>query len=189
MSTVTRPLELRRRGVRWPVLLSLTVVWVLLWGSLTLDMVLTGLVVSLVVVIVFPLPPIVFGGKVHPWPLCRLIARFFADLFVASVQVSWTVLRFKYQPTSAVIEVDLYSRSDLYLTLTAELLSLVPGSLVVEARRSTSTLFLHILDVSTDEEIELARTGALEQEQRVVYALASPDELAAYEEERRREHA
>ena len=45
-----------------------------------------------------------------------------------------------------MIEVDLRTHSDFVLTVVAEMVSLVPGSLVVEARRSTHTLFLHVLD-------------------------------------------
>ncbi|PZF81451.1 Na+/H+ antiporter subunit E [Jiangella anatolica] len=170
----------RRNGVQWPVLIGLTVVWVLLWGSFTVANALAGLVVATVVVLVFPLPPIVFGGRVRPLGLARLIGWFAADLVVASVQVAAQALRIGQRPLNAVIEVDLRSRSDLYLTLTAQLLSLVPGSLVVEARRSTSTLFLHVLGVRSLADVEAARRRALRQEERVMRALASEEELAAY---------
>ena len=48
--------------------------------------------------------------------------------------------------TPCRIEVDLRTHSDFVLTIVAEIVSLVPGSLVVEARRATDTLFLHALD-------------------------------------------
>ncbi|WP_199701821.1 Na+/H+ antiporter subunit E [Jiangella rhizosphaerae] len=170
----------RRNGVQWPMLIGLTVVWVLLWGGLTVGNVLSGLVVAVVVTLVFPLPPIVFGGRLRARGLAVLIGWFVVELVVASVQVAALALRIGRPPLNAVIEVDLRSRSDLYLTLTAELLSLVPGSLVVEVRRSTSTLFLHVLGVRDESDVEAARRRALRQEERVVRALASDEELAAY---------
>lgn len=178
----------RRRGLQWPVLLSLTAVWVLLWGDLSAANVVSGLAVSVFVVVVFPLPPIVFDGRIHLVGMLKLLGHFAVDLVIASGQVASHVLRLGRQPASAVIQVDLRSRSDLYLTLTAELLSLVPGSLVVEARRSTSTLFLHVLGVRDDSDVELARRRALEQERRVMYALASSAELAAYHRETQGDH-
>ncbi|MBB5789419.1 Na+/H+ antiporter subunit E [Jiangella mangrovi] len=170
----------RRNGLQWPMLIGLTVVWVLLWGSVTVANVLSGLVVAVVVVLVFPLPPIVFGGRLRVRGLAVLAGWFVADLIIASTQVAALALRIGKRPLNAVIQVDLRSRSDLYLTLTAELLSLVPGSLVVEVRRSTSTLFLHVLGVRSEADVEEARRRALRQEARVVRALASDEELAAY---------
>ena len=171
----------RRCGFQWPFALWLTAVWVLLWGNLSVANVVSGLLVSLVITAVFPLPPIVFDGRVRPLGMLRLVGRFVVDLVVASGQVARQALSFGRRPVNAVIEVDLRSRSDLYMTLTAELLSLVPGSLVVEARRSTSTLFLHILGVGDEAGVERARAQALAQEERVMHALASDEELDAYQ--------
>lgn len=174
----------RRNGVQWPMLIGLTVVWALLWGGLSVTNVLSGLVVAVIVVLVFPLPPIVFGGRLRVRGLAVLAGWFVVELVVASAQVAVQALRIGKRPLNAVIQVDLRSRSDLYLTLTAELLSLVPGSLVVEARRSTSTLFLHVLGVRSEADVEEARRRALRQEERVVRALASDEELAAFEQAR-----
>ena len=89
-------------------------------------------------------------------------------------------------PRNAVIEVQLRSRSDFYLTLTAELVALVPGSVVVDARRSTSMLYLHLLDVDGEGAIEAQRAHVLAVERRVVRALGSPAEIAALESQRAR---
>ncbi|MGH8828286.1 MAG: Na+/H+ antiporter subunit E, partial [Jiangellaceae bacterium] len=137
--TATRR-ERQRRGFQWPVALMLTVVWMLLWGDLSIANAVSGLLISTVIIMVFPLPPIVFTGRIHPIGLAVLAGRFAADLVTASFQVAGLALRLGTQPRNAVVGVQLYSRSDLYLTITAELLSLVPGSLVVEANRATSTL-------------------------------------------------
>ena len=85
-----------------------------------------------------------------------------------------------------VIRVHLRSESDLYLTLTAQLTTLVPGSLVVEANRQTGVLYLHVLDVGIFGGIEKIRADTLGVEARVLRALASDEELSAAGLTRRR---
>ncbi|GAA2720685.1 Na+/H+ antiporter subunit E [Cellulomonas aerilata] len=168
----------RRAAVQWPTLGWLTVVWVLLWGEVSVGNVLAGLLVALAVSVATPLPPIAAGGRVRPVACARLVGRFAVDVVVASFQVGVQAFRPR-PPQSAVIGVRLRSSSDLYLTLTAELCSLVPGSVVVEAHRLTGTLYLHVLDVDGPEGIEAARRRVLEQEERVLRAFASDAQLAA----------
>jgi len=170
----------RRRtvAVQWPTMVWLTVVWILLWGDLHLGNVLAGLAVALGVTLLLPLPAIASGGRLRPIGLARLAAHFARDLVVASVQVGVQAFR-PGPPVSAVIGVQLRSSSELYLTLTAELCSLVPGSIVVEAHRLTRTLYLHVLDVDTAGGVEAARQSVLDQEERLLRAIASDAQLAA----------
>ena len=170
----------RRRAVavQWPTMVWLTVVWVLLWGDLRLGNVLAGLAIAFAVTVLLPLPAVASGGRLRPLGMVRLIAHFVRDLIVASVQVGVQAFQ-PGPPVSAVIRVQLRSPSDLYLTLTAELCSLVPGSIVVEAHRLTRTLYLHVLDVDTAGGVEAARQSVLDQEERVLRAIASDTQLAA----------
>ena len=110
---------------------------------------------------------------VRPLRLGWLIAHFLADVVVASAQVAWITLQLHRQPRNAVIKVNLRTRSDLVLTVVAEMVSLVPGSLVVEARRSTSTLFLHVLNARDQAGVDEMRRQVLALERRVVLALGA----------------
>ena len=102
-----------------------------------------------------------------------------ADVVRASIEVAVIALTPRCTPRGAVVGVQLRSHSDLYLTLTAELVSLVPGSLVVEAQRLTGMLYLHVLDLERSGGAEAVRAHVLAQEERLLRALASPDEQAA----------
>lgn len=170
----------RRRTLGFHVVatLWLTLVWVLLWGELSIANVLAGLLIALVAGRFLRMPGVEFHGRVHPVALLYLVYRFAVDLVVASAQVAGLALR-RRPPRSAVIAVQLRSHSDLYLTLTAQLCSLVPGSLVVEAHRITGMLYVHVLDVDTAHGIDAARRHVLDTEARVLRALASDTELAA----------
>lgn len=149
----------------------LTVLWVALWGDLSAFNIVSGLLIALVVCVVFPLPSLRMHLRLRPLRLAWLVLRFLADVVVASAQVTWTTLQFHRQPRNAVVEVDLRTRSDFVLTVVAEMVSLVPGSLVIEARRSTHTLFLHVLDAKDQAGVDTMRRQVLALERRVVLAL------------------
>jgi multicomponent Na+:H+ antiporter subunit E len=172
------------RALQLPVVLWLTVVWVALWGSLSVFNVVAGLLVAVVVCVVFPLPPLPMKVRVRPVWLAWLVLHFLYDVVAASAEVSWKTLQFGREPRNAVIEVDLRTHSDIVLTVVAEMVSLVPGSLVVEARRSTHTLFLHVLDVGDVAEVDEFRAQVFALERRVVLALGTEVEHLAASEPR-----
>ena len=161
----------RHRSLQLPVVLWLTVVWVALWGDVSAANVLAGLLLGVGVCMVFPLPPLRMRIRVRPLRLLWLVAHFVYDVVAASVEVAVKTLQFHRQPRNAVIEIDLRTDSDFVLTVVGEMVSLVPGSIVVEARRSTHTLFLHVLDVGDRAGAEAFRQRVFALERRVVLAL------------------
>ena len=177
-----QPPERRRIVLHWPAVLFIILVWSLLWGNFSIANVVSGLAIAIVVVAVFPLPPILATGRARPIGLGKLLFWFIVDLVAASVEVAWLAIRPGPPPRSAVIAVTLFSNSDLYLTMTSELVTLVPGSVVVDVHRASSTLYVHVIDVDTDEEVAAARERVYLEERRVVEALASNAELATYRE-------
>jgi multicomponent Na+:H+ antiporter subunit E len=166
----------RLRGLQLPVLLWLVLVWIALWGDLSVANIVGGLAVAVVVSLVFPLPPLRMHLHVRPLRLGWLVLHFLGDVVMASVDVAWKTLQLHRQPRNAVIEVDLRTHSDFVLTVVAEMVSLVPGSLVVEARRSTHTLFLHVLDARDMAGVEKMRAQVFALERRVVLALGTETE-------------
>lgn len=170
----------RRRALvtQWPTVLWLAVVWTFLWGEITWANVLGGLAVGVIVTLVFPLPSMRLPIRVRPFHLLRLSGLFLGSLGVASFQVAWQALSPRTQVHGAVVGVRLRNPADLYLTVTAELSTLVPGTLVVEAQRITGMLYLHVLDLATSGGEEKVRQDVLDLEEHVLYALASDEELA-----------
>ena len=171
-------MKVRRDGSLRPVryrvlqpwsLLWLTLFWVGLWGSVSPGNVLLGLAVAVLVSWAFPLPPVDLGSRVRFVPLVKLLAIFLVDVVRASLDVSRVVLR-RRPVSNAVVTVDLHSDSDFVLTGVAAMLTLVPGSVVVEARRATHTLFLHVLDVDDEAAVERFRGQALALERRFLAA-------------------
>lgn len=176
----------RYRSLQWPVLIWLALVWMALWRSFTWGNALLGLAVAALVCLVFPLPPLRMRLRPRPIGLAWLVIRFAWDVVVSSVQVAGVVLRPRRQLRNAVVQVDLTTPSDFVLTVVAEMTSLIPGSIVVEARRSTHTLFLHVLNVRSLAEVETFRRAVLAQEQRVLRAFHSALPTSSDAEEARR---
>ncbi|GAB2462601.1 Na+/H+ antiporter subunit E [Xylanimonas ulmi] len=176
--TPTRRNRLRRVAAQWPSVLLLGVLWMALWGSITWGTFLAGLLAGLVVVALLPLPPVGVRAALRPWRAVILGARFAADLVVASFQVAWTALRPGTSPRGGVVAVPLRPAPDVFFAMTAELSSLVPGSLVVEADTRTATLYLHVLDLDAAGGPDAVREQTLHLEERVLRAFASRADLA-----------
>ncbi|WP_340539616.1 Na+/H+ antiporter subunit E [Nocardioides sp. GXZ039] len=169
---VRRATQRARRHVQWQMVLWLTLVWWVLWGTWSLMSLVGGALISTSLLLLFPLPPLDLAIRIRPWGVVVLVARFLWDVVVASLQVAAAVLRPRPDLRNAIVKVPLHTDSDLVLVLVAELVSLVPGTVVVEVRRSTSTLYLHVLDLTSPEQVEDVRRNVWAQEKRVLDALA-----------------
>ncbi|OUE27133.1 Na+/H+ antiporter subunit E [Clavibacter michiganensis] len=171
--------------VQLPLLVWLVILWLLLWGHVTVISVLSGVVLALLVTRVFYLPPVELSGRFDIRWAFILLGHFAADLVRASFQVAALAFDWRRVPTNSVIAVHLHTRSDFVMTLTAEVVSLVPGSIVVEADRERSILYLHALGTETREDVEHVRMRTLQVESRIVYTLGTPDDVWRVNRERR----
>jgi multicomponent Na+:H+ antiporter subunit E len=162
----------RVTGLAWLVL-----VWVLLWGTWTVGTALAGVIVAVAVTGLLPLAKVELARQLRPMGLLVLLLLFARDLVVASVQVAWLALRPGPAPRSAVIGTRLRTSSDLVLTMVTELVTLVPGSVVIEVSQSAHSLYAHVLDITSPEEAAAFRTRVHAVEARVVRAIGTDDDL------------
>lgn len=167
----------RGRVLDLPLIAWLTVIWVLLWSTLSWANVLTGVVVAVAVCLAFPLPRVDLGLRLHPWGILWLVGYLFYDMYTSGVRVTRQI--FAGRPhRAAVIGVPLRCRSDLMLAATAVAVSNVPGGAIVEVRRATATVFLHVLEADRPEELEAARRSVWRLEELTVRAFGTRDEIA-----------
>ncbi|MFF4248826.1 Na+/H+ antiporter subunit E [Streptomyces sp. NPDC001822] len=166
----------RRRVLDLPLIAWLTLIWVLLWSTLNWANVLIGAVVAVVVCLAFPLPQVDLGLRLHPWGILLLAGYLLYDMYTSGVKVTRQI--FSGRPhRPAVIAVPLRCRSDLMLAATAVTVSNVPGGAVIEVRRATATLFLHVLDADRPEELAAARHSVWRLERLTVRAFGTRDEI------------
>lgn len=162
-----------------PLLLGLLLTWMLLWREFSWLSLVSGVVVSIIAMRLFYLPPVILAGRFNIWWALRYLGYFLWHLAVASVQVAWLAIRPGPPPRTAIIAARLHTRSDFVLTLVALTISLIPGSLVVEVDRFGSTLYLHVLNTPTQREIRVMRAQIGRIERLLVRTLGSRAEVEA----------
>lgn len=180
---MTKPVEprpVRRSAVRFQpkAILALTIVWLALVGEVTVVTVVGGAILATLVTVVFPLPPLHWAGHVNPWGLVLLAAHLLKDLATASFALAAAAFG-RRPPRSGIVRVDLLSDNDLYQVNTAELCSVVPGTLVVDARPRRRQLYLHVFGVTSEDGRAKAVRDTLALERRVVRAFGSREEIEA----------
>ncbi|MGK9146649.1 Na+/H+ antiporter subunit E [Plantibacter flavus] len=168
----------RRRALVSQVLLlaGLVLLWCLLWGMFDLLTVLTGIGAALLVSFLFYLPAVELSGRINLWRTALFFLRLLVDIVRASAEIAWLVVRPTFRSSNAVIAVRLRTSSDLIMSWTAEAVSIVPGSIVVDLDRSASTLYLHALDVHDDADIDRVVAEVLGTERRLILAIGSRTE-------------
>ncbi|MCA0252105.1 MAG: Na+/H+ antiporter subunit E [Actinobacteria bacterium] len=181
MSESTRKLRWR---LQWRAVLLLALVWVLLWGEFSLLNILYGLVLGWIVSVVFWLAPIRYYGTVHLGGLIKLAVLQLWDLATASIQLAAMAFQPGLKLRPGVIKVRLKSNSDLYQVAVAELISIVPGTLVVETMRRPRLLYLHVFHLPDAAAVRKQRKHALMIEDRVLHAFGSDDEVRAADQRR-----
>ncbi|UTT61701.1 Na+/H+ antiporter subunit E [Microcella humidisoli] len=162
-----------------PLLAALVALWMMLWGSMTPLTILSGIVVALIVTRAFYLPAVELSGRFNPFWFAVFVARVLAEMVVASFQVALLAIGPRARHRSALVKVDLTTRSDFILTGTALAVSLVPGSVVVEVDRASTVLYVHSLSVRTDADVEKARAHVLGLERDLLRAWGSRAEWEA----------
>lgn len=157
----------------------MTLVWVLLWGDFAPFGILSGYLVAWLIRWRFPMPQIHWPGRFRPIGFARLVVELVLDLVVSS----WAVLRLalarEVDLRSGMVRVDLVTDVDLYQVQVAEMISLVPGTVVVELVRSPRSLYLHVLDMDTHSVADI-RAMAARVELQVLRAFGSDEELRAF---------
>lgn len=183
------PEEFSRWEAVWrqlPLLLGLVALWVFLWDHVDVLTVTTGVLLAIAVTRALYLPPVLLSGRFNPWRGLLLGLRMMFDVVVASIQVASKAIWPTWQPMNAIIHVQLLTRSDLVTTLTAEAISVVPGTVVVDIDRERGLLYLHALGTRTEADIERTHRNVLGTEERIVLAIGTAAQAAAVREAQRR---
>jgi len=168
--------EVSRWGAVWrqlPLLIALVLLWVMLWDHIDVLTVVSGIVLAITVTRALYLPPVLLSGRFNPWRGLLLGLRMMFDVVFASLQVAFLAVAPWWKPSNAIIAVQLLTRSDLVTTLTAEAISVVPGTVVVDIDRERGLLYLHALGTRTHDDVERVKRQVLGTEERIVLAMGT----------------
>ncbi|MPY81051.1 MAG: Na+/H+ antiporter subunit E [Actinophytocola sp.] len=149
-----------RLSHRLPTVLWLVAVWLLVWWELTPFAVASGIAVAVAVVVLFPLPDVAERLVVRPIPLLLLAGYVLADVAVSGVRVGWDALRHGGSVSTSIVAVDLLSDDDMPTAIAASLLTLSPGTFVVEIDRARRRYYVHALGTAGSTDVSQVRRTA-----------------------------
>lgn len=131
-------------------------IWLLLWGSVTVADVLSGLVVVTLVLWAIPDARLhVRRPTLRPVATARFVGRVLGDLVRANLVVTREILSRGSSIHTGVVAVPLPLCSDGLLTLVANVLSLTPGTLPIEVTREPPVIYVHVLHLRDIEAVRL----------------------------------
>ncbi|MDN4610291.1 Na+/H+ antiporter subunit E [Arthrobacter burdickii] len=162
-----------------PLVIWLVLVWGALWQDFGPGNLVFGALIAYVVVNLFYLPPVELTGRFNVLWVVPFLGWFLYELVTASLQVFWLAVSKGPSLRNAVVAVELRSSSDFLVTATGHAISLIPGSLVLEVDRSTSTLYLHCLNVADDAGADAIRRNVRATEAWLIRIMGSSADLAA----------
>ncbi|PEN14841.1 sodium:proton antiporter [Longibacter salinarum] len=151
--------------------LALAAAWAAVNGSFSAATLAVGFVLGyLVVLIARP----VLGPSAYYWGLWRVLAfltYYVWELVWSSIRVAIDVLNPRLKVRPAVVRVPLIIRSDVEVTLLANLISLTPGTLSLDVEGGNTALYIHAMDVDEPDRLRQEIRDRLE---RRVVSLTSP---------------
>lgn len=154
----------------------LAVMWVVLWRDVSPANVVSGAVIAVAVLVVFPLHRL--GGEHHhirPVRLLTFLGYFAWQLVVANLVVAREIVTPRDRIRAGIVAVPVSASSDLVIMVVANAISLTPGTLTLEVRRDPPTLYVHVLHLHDLDEV---RETIRKMQRMVVQAIGSAEALA-----------
>ncbi|MFQ5477476.1 MAG: Na+/H+ antiporter subunit E [Candidatus Binatia bacterium] len=101
---------------------------------------------------------------IKPYYAMRLVIKFLWELVLSNLQVARIVLSPTISIRPGIVAYTTQLRSDLGVTMLANLITLTPGTLTLEVSEDRSTLFVHTLNIGDPEEVVRSIREAFEKE-------------------------
>lgn len=166
---------------RWPGVLWLALVWVLLWGTFTPLTILGGVLVAVLVTAVSRQAPATERLPVRPVRVLGLVGYLVYDLVVSGAEVSWQVLRYGRRACGAIMEVPLLAGSERVVAVLASALSLAPGAMALEIDHGRGVWYVYSLGPRNDTDVRKAWLRTMDMQRRVLATFGTLEELARAE--------
>lgn len=136
--------------------LVLLIIWIALWGEITLANVITGLGVIIALAVLFP-------GVRRSQHRIRVIpaVKFFFYTLWNITSASWNIIVAVLFPNeqrhhAEIVHVHLNSTSKLVRAITANTISLTPGTVIVSINSDTADMEIHVLGKTDSAEFQQA---------------------------------
>jgi multicomponent Na+:H+ antiporter subunit E len=93
----------------------------------------------------------------------RLAAYFLWQLVASNLRVLWDVITPQQTSRPGIIGIPLDARTDMEITLVANLVSLTPGTLSLDVSEDRSTLYVHVMFMDDIETVRAEIKNGIER--------------------------
>ncbi|ACU96518.1 Na+/H+ antiporter subunit E [Saccharomonospora viridis] len=161
--------------------LWLLVVWLLLWRSVEPLVLVSGVVVALAILSLFPFQPVRSPLFTRPHRVLGLVLYLAWDLFSSGVRVGWDAARFGPRTKAVIVEAPILVDRDFLVATAANMISLSPGVFVLQINRPQNCFYVYVLGVRSAAVDEHVR-HALNMQMRAIKTFGTAEEIRAAEE-------
>ena len=157
--------------------LFLVSVWVMLWGALTVANVLSGVMVTLLVLAVSPTvaPGVQHIGRPRPLAVLRLMGAVGRQLVTSNIVLAREVVTPGSRITTGVVACRLRTDSPTVVALLSNIVALSPGMVPVHVQIHPAVLYVHVLHL---RDPVAARLAVAHLESLCTRAFGTPAEIA-----------
>lgn len=145
-----------KRRFHAPMLLWLTLMWIMLNGEFSWGNLVAGLLIGSGVILFLPLPkpPLPDPKRINWRLLIRYLFQWLLNLIKASYQVAWVAVRPQEPPQAAIVNAPMRVENELVLTFAIALYNLQPGGSVTDVDIANRMWTCHLLRAGTPEDLE-----------------------------------
>jgi multicomponent Na+:H+ antiporter subunit E len=139
-------------GAIWNLLLALA--WVILSGDFSGPNLVVGLVFGYItLVLIEPQVPALKGYPGRVPRILSFLGFFIKELVLANLRVGFDILTPPWHMKPGVIAMPLEARTELEITMVANLISLTPGTLSLDVSDDRKVLYIHAMFLDDEEEL------------------------------------
>ncbi len=144
--------------------LLLTFVWAGLLGAINMETLVSGFVLSYLVLYVVARSHHEHDSYFGKLPkMVTFVGYYLWELIKSNVIVAWDVLTPQHNMTPGVVAIPILAETDFEITLLANLISMTPGTLSLDVSEDRKTLYVHAMYVKDPQALRDDITNNLER--------------------------
>jgi len=141
----------------------LAFIWALFTGSLNIYSLLVGFLVGYGILGLVSRGPDASSYTIKVVQVVRFLIVFLKELLVSSIRVAYDVVTPTYYMRPGIIAIPLDAKTDLEITLLANVISLTPGTLSLDVSADRKTLYIHAMFIDNEDELRRGIKEGLEK--------------------------
>lgn len=162
----------------------LIVFWCILWGNFSALTLFGGTLITCIVMLIFKLPTIFISGRFNFFYAFISLIWLIKELFFASYNVTKIAIKHGNNVKNSIFAIKLRPTSPFITTLTSHMVTLVPGSSVIDIDFSNNLMYVHALNANNQDSIDYHKKNVLLIQKKIIKIMGSTSEHLMLKKER-----